>query len=132
MRTTPSANRCSAGSTRAPTVPAAFRPVAKRGSTCSIACSPEICGEMTVDPFVEDEWLWGWDRTPGIVSVWAEPAGRVTVWRRLPGSGELVVEEERFRPWILLNSLDDLAHLGAELAPEQPGARARVTYRELE
>ncbi|MFP2926942.1 hypothetical protein ACLESO_17435, partial [Pyxidicoccus sp. 3LG] len=34
---------------------------------------------------VEDEWLWGWDPTPGIVSVWAEPDGRAFVWRRLPG-----------------------------------------------
>ena len=24
----------------------------------------------------EDEWLWGWDPTPGIVSVWAERNGR--------------------------------------------------------
>ena len=32
----------------------------------------------------EDEWLWGWDETPGIVSVWAEPDGRAFVWRRRP------------------------------------------------
>ena len=31
----------------------------------------------------EDEWLWGWDPTPGIVSVWADADGRVTVWRRI-------------------------------------------------
>jgi hypothetical protein len=24
---------------------------------------------------VQDEWLWGWDSTPGIVSVWAEADG---------------------------------------------------------
>ena len=30
----------------------------------------------------EDEWLWGWDDTPGIVSVWAERSGRATIWRR--------------------------------------------------
>src|ERR1700743_1312742 len=68
-----------------------------------------------------DEWLWGWDATPGIVSVWAEADGRATVWRRLPESGQLVREEERFRPWILLDRLDDLRHLGE-----------RVTYRELD
>lgn len=62
-------------------------------------------------PSIEDEWLWGWDPTPGIVSVWAEPDGRATVWRRLPATGELVVEEEHFRPWLLLDSLDDLALL---------------------
>ncbi len=79
----------------------------------------------------EDDWLWGWDETPGIVSVWAEGDGRATVWRRLEASGELVREEERFRPWILLDRLDDLKHLGVQLAPEGT-ARALVTYRELQ
>ena len=49
----------------------------------------------------EDEWLWGWDPTPGIVSVWAEANGRATVWRRIADTGALVCEEERFRPWLL-------------------------------
>ena len=79
---------------------------------------------------IEDEWLWGWDPTPGIVSIWAEPTGRVLVWRRLPESGELVREEERFRPWLLLDSLADLQHLGGELGPEDTSAR--ITYRLLE
>jgi DNA polymerase I len=79
----------------------------------------------------EDEWLWGWDPTPGIVSVWAEPDGRAIVWRRIAETGELVREEERFRPWILLDRLDDLRPLGALLGPEgAPGAR--IWYRELE
>ena len=79
----------------------------------------------------EDEWLWGFDPTPGIVSVWAEPDGRATVWRRIAATGELVREEERFRPWILIDHLDDLSHLGVQLAPD--GAeRALVTYRELQ
>ncbi|HEU0301583.1 MAG TPA: hypothetical protein VFR37_19135, partial [Longimicrobium sp.] len=79
----------------------------------------------------EDEWLWGWDPTPGIVSVWAEPDGRAIVWRRIPESGALVREEERFRPWILLDRLDDLRHLGPALAPEGV-PDAAVWYRELE
>jgi DNA polymerase elongation subunit (family B) len=79
----------------------------------------------------EDEWLWGWDPTPGIVSVWAEPDGRATVWRRLAAMGELVREEARFRPWLLLDRLDDLQHLGAELGREGE-AGARVTYHELD
>ncbi len=79
---------------------------------------------------VEDEWLFGWDPTPGIVSVHAETNGQATVWRRIPKTGELVREVDRFRPWMLLDRLDDLAHLGPSLAPD--GAkRARVTYREL-
>lgn len=79
---------------------------------------------------VEDEWLWGWDPTPGIVSVWAEPDGRAYVWRRLADPNALVLEEERFRPWLLLDRLGDLAHLGEQLGPEESGAR--ITYRELE
>src|SRR5258705_1212692 len=80
---------------------------------------------------VEDEWLWGWDPTPGIVSVWAEAHGRATVWRRLPATGELVREEDRFRPWILLDRLDDLRHLNGRLGSE--GTKGvLVTYRELD
>ena len=70
---------------------------------------------------IQDEWLWGWDPTPGIVSVWADPDGRAIVWRRSPATGELIREEERFRPWLLLNRIDDLTPAGS-----------RVTVRELE
>jgi DNA polymerase I len=82
---------------------------------------------------IEDEWLWGWDATPGIVSVWAEPDGRAFVWRR-QGGGALVREEARFRPWVLLSSLDDLSHLGARLQPERDRSATEqvLTYRELE
>ena len=82
---------------------------------------------------MEDEWLWGWDPTPGIVSVWAERNGRAVLWRRAPG-GALTREEDRFRPWLLLPALDDLIHLGARLLPEgAPGAEAPggVAWREL-
>ncbi|QSQ28313.1 ribonuclease H-like domain-containing protein [Pyxidicoccus parkwayensis] len=82
---------------------------------------------------MEDEWLWGWDPTPGIVSVWAEPDGRAFVWRRLPGGGGLVREDVRFRPWLLLSSLEDLAHLGNRLRPEKEGPAPNVvTWEELE
>src|SRR5258705_7022129 len=87
---------------------------------------------------VEDEWLWGWDPTPGIVSVWAEPDGRAFVWRRLPdrgpaaGPSRLVREDVRYRPWLLLAGLDDLAHLGGRLRPERDGpAPQRMTFEEL-
>ena len=80
---------------------------------------------------IEDEWLWGWDPTPGIVSVHAEPDGRALVWRRL-APDRLVVEEERFRPWLLLASLEDLEHLGPRLAAEDTTSDPRAfTYREL-
>lgn len=80
---------------------------------------------------IEHEWLWGWDPTPGIVSVWAEQNGHALVWRRVIETGALVREEERFRPWVLLAHLDDLQHLGPQLAPDGD-TTARVTYRELE
>jgi DNA polymerase, archaea type len=79
----------------------------------------------------EDEWVWGWDATPGIVSVWADLAGVATLWRRVPGTGELVREEATFRPWLVLDRLDDLLHLGERLGQE--GSRhAPFTWRELD
>jgi DNA polymerase elongation subunit (family B) len=78
----------------------------------------------------EHEWLWGWDPTPGIVSVWAELDGRAFVWRRLLDNGELIREECRFRPWLVLDTLSDLQHLGVRLRPEGD-PDALVTYREL-
>jgi len=72
----------------------------------------------------EDEWVWGWDPTPGIVSVWAEPDGHATIWRRSP-SGDLLREEERFRPWFLLDRLDDVPRNDPSIATrelEGPGA----------
>ena len=74
---------------------------------------------------IEDEWLWGWDPTPGIVSVWASADGRALVWRRIPKTGELVREHERFRPWVLLDRLDDVRHVS-------PSGDLRFSYRELD
>jgi DNA polymerase, archaea type len=79
----------------------------------------------------EDEWVWGWDSTPGIVSVWADLGGRASVWRRIPKSGELVREKARFRPWLVLDRLDDLHYLGNRLGPDGC-EKASVTYRELD
>jgi DNA polymerase I len=83
-----------------------------------------------------DEWLWGWDPTPGIVSIWADRDGRALLWRREPGTLRLLREEKRFRPWLLLPGLDDLEHLGDHLVPadEQatPENGANVTYRRLQ
>jgi DNA polymerase, archaea type len=79
------------------------------------------------------EWLWGWDDTPGIVSVWAESEGRAWVWRRVGSARALVREQARFRPWVLLSSLVDLLHLGARLRPEgEHEEEGGIQYRELE
>ncbi|MDB4883656.1 MAG: polymerase region [Gemmatimonadetes bacterium] len=79
----------------------------------------------------EEEWLWGWDPTPGIVSVHAEADGRAFVWRRLPESGLLVREDERFRPWALVRDLDDLTHLGRSFGSEADG-HTSFRWRELD
>ena len=83
---------------------------------------------------IEEEWLWGWDPTPGIVSVWADGTGQATVWRRIPETGALVRETDRYEPWVLLDTLEDLRHLGNALAREGVDdlSRARVIYRALE
>lgn len=89
-------------------------------------------------PAREDEWLWGWDPTPGIVSIWALPDGRAFLWRREPGSLRLLREERRFRPWVLLPSLADLEQVDDKLVPEESidagetdPADTRLTYRVL-
>jgi DNA polymerase, archaea type len=80
--------------------------------------------------FTTDDWLWGWDPTPGIVSVWADQNGRATVWRRLP-DGRLVAETEQFRPWILLDSLVDLELATLDGTRERSG-RGELEVRRLE
>lgn len=85
-------------------------------------------------PAQRDEWLWGWDPTPGIVSVWAERDGSAWIWRREPRDGSLLRERDRFRPWLLLPALADLTHIGERLQPtnaDHPDSTA-ITYRELE
>ncbi|HEX3157055.1 MAG TPA: ribonuclease H-like domain-containing protein [Gemmatimonadaceae bacterium] len=67
------------------------------------------------------------------MSVWADADGRATVWRRIAATGELVRETVRFRPWLLLDRLDDVRHLGADLGRDGvvDGA-SRVSVRELD
>ncbi len=80
----------------------------------------------------EDEYLFGWNPTPGIVSVWAYRDGRAVIWRR---EGERVIcTQESYHPWLLATSLEDLDHLGDGLqAFNQPrSGKTVVRYRELE
>jgi DNA polymerase, archaea type len=88
----------------------------------------------TNEPYssTEDEYLFGWDITPGIISVWANREGLAIIWRR---EGNLVIStRERFRPWLFATSLDDLAHLGSRLVSdfEYTGNAATFTYGELD
>jgi DNA polymerase elongation subunit (family B) len=79
-----------------------------------------------------DSWLFGWDPTPGIVSVWADRSGRALVWRR--SGADVTCAEERFRPWLFAATLDDLAHVRKALAADgEPGMeRSPFRYRELD
>ncbi len=56
-----------------------------------------------------DEWLFGWDDTPGIVSVWADRSGRALIWRRV--AGQVVCERVRYWPWVFARNLDDAVSL---------------------
>jgi DNA polymerase, archaea type len=75
-----------------------------------------------------DEALFGWDATPGIVSVWASRSGKAWVWQRM--GDHVRCTRETFRPWIFATTLDDLAHLGSALQPKPD--EAMVSYRELD
>jgi len=84
----------------------------------------------------QDEYLFGWDPTPGIVSVWASRDGRAMLWQRVKGpEGERVqCTEERFRPWLFAATLEDLKQLGPALLPsDAPGAKdSLVSYHTLD
>ena len=80
----------------------------------------------------DDESLFGWDPTPGIVSIWADRSGKALLWRR---EGQRVTcSVEHFRPWLVATTLDDLAHLPSPVLsePTAGGAQAAITYRELD
>ncbi len=83
-------------------------------------------------PRYNDEWVFGWDPMPGIVSVWASREGRVLVWRR---EGEhILCIKETFRPWLFATTLDDLTHLGSALiaSPLDGADTSVVSYRVLD
>ena len=80
-----------------------------------------------------DEWVFGWDPTPGIVSVWASRDGRAVVWRR--ENEQVLRTRELFRPWLFATTLADLAHLGPTLPAFFPDDSKRdtsfISYRFL-
>jgi DNA polymerase elongation subunit (family B) len=61
-----------------------------------------------------DEELFGWDPTPGIVSVWADQDGQAIVWQR--EHGRVNWNRVRFRPWLYATSIADIEHVGGMLA----------------
>ncbi len=58
-------------------------------------------------------WVFGWDQTPGIVSLWTGSGGEVLVWRR--ENGMLRLEHDQYRPWVFAEHLKHLEHLGNAL-----------------
>src|SRR5436853_7771308 len=77
-----------------------------------------------------DEWLFGWDATPGIVSVWATRRGRALVWQR--AGATVRCTPATFRPWLFAASLEDLQPLGAACVPESAAESvAPFRYRVL-
>ncbi len=78
--------------------------------------------------FSSDDTLFGWDPTPGIVSVWASRNGKAWVWQRI---GDRVnCTRETFRPWLFATTLDDLTHLASAMQHEED--EAMVSYRVLD
>lgn len=78
----------------------------------------------------DDEWLFGWDPTPGIVSVWADRDGRAVVWQR--AGGQVMATATRFRPWLAATTRADLDHLDPMPEDALGAAAAPITYRELD
>jgi DNA polymerase I len=94
---------------------------------------PPASAPDTMHLHSNDEWVFGWDPMPGIVSVWASRAGHAVIWRR--EGGRILRVQETFRPWLFATTLDDLAHLGPALV-SSPAAGIRdtspVSYRALD
>jgi DNA polymerase, archaea type len=67
----------------------------------------------------DDEMLWGWDDTPGIVSVWAGRSGDAVIWRR--ENERVVATHERWRPWVYATSLHDFNLAGVRPHEASPG-----------
>ena len=58
-------------------------------------------------------WVFGWDQTPGIVSLYTGVNGEVLIWRREDGA--LKLERDHYRPWVFSEHLKHLTHLGNAL-----------------
>jgi len=80
----------------------------------------------------EDGYLFGWDETPAIVSVWANREGKAVIWQR--SAAGVTRSTAQFRPWLFAATLDDVSHSGVSLAISPPDStsqeRGGITYHE--
>src|SRR5437763_17081963 len=82
-----------------------------------------------INTHTEDEYLFGWDPMPGIVSVWANREGRALIWRR---EGERITGTgERFGPWVFAATVDDLSHRGSSLISAYEPHRSTASIADL-
>jgi DNA polymerase I len=81
---------------------------------------------------LDDEFLFGWNPAPGIVSVWADRSGTALLWHSF--GKRVTCTAERFRPWLVATTLEDLAHLRSSVLPASTfgSAPSTITYRELD
>lgn len=92
--------------------------------------SPPSGAQLSASP---DEWVFGWDSLPGIVSIWASREGRALVWRR--ENEQVLCVRDSFRPWLFATTLADLVHLRPPVPPAPLDARqdtSLVSYHVLD
>lgn len=73
-----------------------------------------------------DELLFGWNSTPGIVSVWANRRGRAVVWQRL--EDQVQCWTDQFRPWLFATTLADVCHLNPVAVTDTTATTAPLSY----
>ncbi len=83
-----------------------------------------------MDRYNNDELLFGWDPTPGIISIWADRDGRALVWRRI--QSQTICEHVRFRPWLFAADLADLDPRLIVLCEDPIHHPARIAVCELD
>ena len=86
-----------------------------------------------------DEWLWGWDPTPGIVSIWAETRRTCAALATRAGHSAAAPRRKALSSLAAAAELwTTCEHLGARLVPEDVQSRRsqrrsnRLTYRRLQ
>ncbi|GHO48336.1 3'-5' exonuclease [Ktedonospora formicarum] len=67
---------------------------------------------VSVPAHQHDEMLFGWDPTPGIVSIWATRTGKALIWQRQ--DEQVICTQASFRSWLFARTLEDLPMLHSQ------------------